>query len=69
MKDDPAGIVALFVGLLALVAPQEVARLVGPYAAIFVCAVAGSGVAITLTPGSIGIWHAAWFMSLRVLMA
>lgn len=75
MHSDPPDLMALLVVLLTAITTQEVARAVGPYAAIFVASCGGAALKLSeikYQPGTelpLNRWFACRYILVRILLA
>lgn len=69
MSMEPIDIVSAIVALFVLLTSREIAAIVGPYAAVVVCACAGAALALSSSEEEMGFGKAAWYVSVRVLLA
>lgn len=66
---DPVDLITLLGALLAFIVSKEIAAIVSPYAGICVCACAGAAVSISGTDRKMTVPEAAWYVSMRVVVA
>ncbi len=66
---DPTDLVGLLVALIATIASPELARLVGPYMAIFIVSCAGAAFSASGTNSKMAAWSAARYIFIRVFVA
>lgn len=69
MPTDPPDFVSFLVALLAMIASKEIAYLVGPYAAIMVCASVGAALSLSGTEETMTIRKASGYVILRIFLA
>jgi len=69
MNQQPLDIVGVIVALLAFIVSQDVAIVVGPYAAIAILACAGSVLALSGNEEKIGMFGALCFVTMRIFLA
>ena len=66
---DPVDVVSFIIAFVAFFASQEIAILVGPYAAIIVLSAAGAALSLSGNEDEMSHWRAAWYISIRVMVA
>ena len=69
MQNDPLDLLALITALLAYIVSRDVAVILGPYAAIFILAVAGASLSLSGSEEKMSLWKAVFFIAMRVLLA
>lgn len=67
--NEPQDFIGLVVAVMAALTSKEIAHLVGPYAAMLVLAVAGSGLALSSNDKVMTAFESMRYVSVRVLLA
>ncbi len=69
MDHTPLDFVALVIAIAGMLFSQEIARVVGPYAAIMVLACAGAALSLSISDEEFSTTKAVGYVTLRVLLA
>ena len=67
--NEPHDFIGFVIAIMAAITSKEIAHLVGPYAAVIVLAVAGSGLALSSNDKMMTAWESARYAAIRVLLA
>ncbi len=69
MNNEPIDIISAVVALFVLVTGQEVAKIVGPYAAIVIIASSGAALSLSGHKEKMTFSEGAWYVGTRIMVA
>lgn len=67
--NEPHDFIALVIAIMAAITSKEVANLIGPYAAVIVLALAGSGLALSSYDKVLSAFESFRYVMVRMLLA
>jgi len=67
--NEPQDFIGFVIAIMAALTSKEIAHLVGPYAAVIVLALAGSGLALTSYEKAMTAFESCRYVAIRVLLA
>lgn len=67
--NEPQDFIGLVIAVMAALTSKEIAHLIGPYAAVFVLAIAGSGLALSSNDKVMTAFESVRYVAIRVLLA